>query len=372
MVNTGAGGFGPGAAPLEAVTVLVHHRGGVQAVHLRPGQEVVIGRAPPSGLAIRDPLLSREHARVRFEENEVWVEDLKSKNGTRVDGQPITRHLLTTEERVTMPGVTVWFVPADSVPALPTEEWNVDQEMAAARRIQERMVGPQELVTRGPLSFAGVYRPANICGGDFWNAFEIDEDRTLIVVGDVTGHGLPAAMITASVKGCCETLRSTQGPDVSVTKLLTTLNQVISEVGHSKLMMTLFATLLDLRQRTLTYANAAHPHPYLCRLVNGRHEVRALVAAGLRLGDRPDAEFRSTQLPLVSHDVIAWFTDGLTEGADTWTTMLREKWLRETLREQAHLPLAELRDRLLRDAPVFQGAAALEDDVTLVVAKVVF
>jgi serine phosphatase RsbU (regulator of sigma subunit) len=353
------------------VTLLVHFHGGMRVVPLTVAEAVVVGRSSPADLVLPEARLSREHARFSIVDGVVWVEDLGSTNGTSVNGKRVKRHALGAADRVILAGVSI-FVHTDHLPASDDRTSDLHREAEAARVIQERLVGPSEVVERGPVQLAGFYRPASICGGDFWNFFDMGPGRTLVAIGDVTGHGMSAAMLTAAAKACCDTLLSTHGPQVSLETVMQTLNEVIRRVGRSQQVMTLMASLIDAGARKLIYANAGHPAPFHCRREGSRYHLRALSAVGYRLGDHPRPRFRTHEVELLSDDVLVWYTDGLVPGSDSMGLFRGEKRIRETLVAHAHLPPGELRDHLVQAALGDRGDAPLEDDVTLVVGKLRF
>jgi len=352
-------------------TLVVHSRDGVHVVPLPGGRPVVIGRTKPSDLVLQEARLSREHVRFSNVDGVVWVEDLGSTNGTVVNGKRIQREALGAADRVILPGVTV-FVHTDRLAPTTNSAEDLHREAEAARSIQERLVGPTDVVDRGPLQLCGLYRPASICSGDFWNYFDLGAGRTLVTVGDVTGHGMSAAMLTAAAKGCCDTLLSTYGAQMSLTTLMETLNDVICQVGRGHQAMTLFASVVDTDQRKMWFSNAGHPAPFLCRKQQGNYGLRAVAAIGSRLGDQERQRFQVHEIDLVHDDVLLWYTDGLLLGDDAISLFRGEKRIREALVQRAHLPVQQVRDGFVE--AVFQDRKddPLEDDITLVVGKIQF
>lgn len=349
------------------VILLLYHQAGVEVVPLEPGRQIVVGRASPADVVVKNPRLSREHARFWIMDGDVWVEDLKSKNGTQVNNRAVTRQMLAIGDRASMPGVTAMLHSEDPSPvAAPLQ-----REVEDARRIQQRLLGPSEVADCGPLQVAGYYRPASVCGGDFWNLFNMGEDQTLVVIGDVVGHGMAAAMLTAAVKACCETFCSTQETGTSIRVLMQTLNRVIHKVGGQQT-MTLFAMRFDLASRKATYANAGHPMPYLCRLEADGHQLRSLAASGNLLGDLPKWDFPVHDLTLQDGDLLLWYSDGLTDRETRDGTRFGEKRLRQMLLEHVEQPVDVVRDAIIAEVARHCRGGTPEDDVTLVVGRLAF
>src|SRR5205814_3293064 len=134
-----------------------------------------------------------------------------------------------------------------------------------------------EPVHRATLTFAGFYQPAAQTGGDWWTWSELVGGKILLVIGDVTGHGVPSAMITAAAKAACDVARHVHGDDVTVSRLLEIMNQAIFEAGQRRFTMTCFAAIVDPKARSITYANAAHNFPYLFRAGDGKGEFGSLM-----------------------------------------------------------------------------------------------
>ncbi|MCC6747874.1 MAG: SpoIIE family protein phosphatase [Deltaproteobacteria bacterium] len=247
----------------------------------------------------------------------------------------------------------------------------LQKEMEVARTVQEALVAVPDLITRGRLQFAGHYQPASICGGDFWNYLELGPNKTLLIVGDVTGHGVPSALITASAKSCCDTLHAAFGSNLSITGLMQALNRIVYLAARRHLLMTCFATLIDLDEWKLVFASAGHPLPFIGRVGDdGQHTLQSLVARGNRLGDTPEWDFPAFSVDLRPGDTILWFTDGLTEGEDRNGDQWGEKRLRRAMQPHCHRRADELRDVLIKLAHDFYDGVPPADDITLVVGKI--
>lgn len=248
----------------------------------------------------------------------------------------------------------------------------LEKELELARAIQETLVPPADLIERGPLKVAGFFQPATQCGGDWWAVHDIADNRILIIIGDVTGHGVPAAMITAAAKAACDVGRALEGARLTPSRLLELMNRAIFESARRKFVMTCFACLIDTRSRTITYANAGHNFPYLYRsptsLQGTESEFTVLMSRGNRLGDIPDSTFTETTQALRSGDRLVFYTDGLIECESPAGEEYGEKRLRNAIRTAAEQPPMQMRDTLMAAAGQFYGERPRKDDITLVVA----
>lgn len=245
----------------------------------------------------------------------------------------------------------------------------VEKELEVARVVQESLVPSAEPVRHGPLTLAGRYEPASICGGDFWTWKLLDAGRILVLIGDVVGHGIPAALITAVAIGCCENLP----PSVTPSEVLSMLHRTILEAGKGRFCMTAFACIIDARGALIEYSNAGQPFPYVARRSQatlGRWALEPLAMRGPLLGEDRKPEFETLTRRWHTGDVLIWYTDGATEASCETGEMWGDKRLRSSfMRALEHKPLsvAQLRDSVLADLDQFRGAAPPRDDITLVV-----
>lgn len=243
----------------------------------------------------------------------------------------------------------------------------LEKELAVARSIQSALVPSAEPIECGSLTVAGYFAPARECGGDWWTHHELDERRSLLIIGDVTGHGVPAALITATAKAACDVARATAGGALTVAQLLQVMNQAIWESTRGNLLMSCFAAIIDHRQRQLSYASAGHNFPLLCQ--TSRHQISSLVVErSPSLGEGPEHHYAVSSADLEPGDALVLYTDGLIDHADGEGRAFGLRRLRDSILRAAHLPAGEMRDRIVRDLDAHSGDVR-HDDVTLVVAR---
>jgi len=250
------------------------------------------------------------------------------------------------------------------------EKARLEQELEVAKAIQETLVPGDVPVDRGVLKFAGFYQPAAQTGGDWWTWSELVGHKILLVIGDVTGHGVPSAMITAAAKAACDVARHVHNDDVTVTRLLEIMNHAIYESAQRRFVMTCFASIVDTRTRTITYANAGHNFPYLFRAAEGKGEFGSLMIRGNRLGDDRTSKYEAKTTELAIGDVLVWYTDGIVECENEAGEEYSEKRFRASVRKAAALDAGEMRDAIIADAGTFYGQAARKDDITMVVGRI--
>lgn len=250
------------------------------------------------------------------------------------------------------------------------EKAKIEQELEVAKAIQETLVPSDAPVRKGTLTFAGFYQPAAQTGGDWWTWAELASGKILVVIGDVTGHGVPSAMITAAAKASCDVARHVHNDEVSVTTLLEIMNHAIYESAQRRFVMTCFASIIDTQRRTITYANAGHNFPYLFRPGEGKGEFGSLMIRGNRLGDDKNSKYEAKTTELAIGDVLVWYTDGIVECENAAGEEYGEKRFRASVRKAAALDAGEMRDAIITDAGAFFTDTARKDDITMVVGRI--
>jgi phosphoserine phosphatase RsbU/P len=253
------------------------------------------------------------------------------------------------------------------------EKKRLEEEMRLARDIQK------SLLPDGPVSFPGLSisahcSPAREVGGDYYDFFPLDRDRLGLLIADVSGKGVSAGLYMAELKGLVLSLsRTHQSPR----DLLITANQIISEHLSTRSFITVTYAVIDVEAGVMTYARAGHtPVIHLPARRNGRPRCDVLIPDGLVLGLRIDTGelFESllveARLKLEEGDLLMFYTDGMSEAMNEAQDCYGEERLTALLEENADLPLAELRDRILDDVYSFVGAAAPHDDMTMILVGV--
>lgn len=244
----------------------------------------------------------------------------------------------------------------------------IDRELELAREVQQGILPGADVQTRQGVIFSGECRPATQCGGDWWGAFDLPDDRTLFVIGDVTGHGVASALHTMTARSCVATAVELGGPPPS--ELLALLNRMLLAPGMRGLQMSCLAALWDPGRRVLQCANAAHCFPFVARPDDGVLRVGSLTPRGLRIGEEVTVEYEMEETELPPGSVIVFFTDGLTEGRSPAGKPFGERRLRKLIQEHGADPPECLRDRILDAATAHFGPRPRADDVTLLVVRV--
>jgi sigma-B regulation protein RsbU (phosphoserine phosphatase) len=187
------------------------------------------------------------------------------------------------------------------------EQQRVAQEFAFAREIQASFL-PQSLPTLAQVHFAAAYRPALNVGGDFYDVLELGPDEIYFVVGDVSGKGMPAALLMAQALSI---LRLIVKPGLSPVAAMARWNAMLT--GHTIRGMFITAMLgrLVLSTRQVELCSAGHCHPFQVHESGGAEEIE--IAGSPPLGLLPELSGRSHSLTLAPHEWLVVYTDGLIE-----------------------------------------------------------
>lgn len=246
------------------------------------------------------------------------------------------------------------------------ERAEIRKELEVARAVQQLLIPPQAVIEIPPLQFAGHFEPAEECGGDWWTVAPLPGNRALVVVGDVTGHGIASALITGAAKATCELALHLKAHELTPSALLGMMNETLYRMARRKIMMTSVAAVIDPAARTLTVANAGHPFPILVR----QGITHPILAEGPQLGDSRQARFEDSQIEIQAGDVMVCFTDGVPECENDKGERFTERRLRSVVQRSATMGAAAICESLVDALTRFRGAQPAGDDLTMVVMSV--
>ncbi len=248
------------------------------------------------------------------------------------------------------------------------ERLQMRQSLALAMEVQQRLLPIQTPVFPG-LEIAGHSDYCDETGGDYFDYLELagaSPDTAVVAIGDVSGHGVAAAMVMASARAV---LRSRSRDVASLTELLRHMNRQITEDVSGGRFMTMLLLAINARQQLLRWACAGHREPLLWE--PGTDKFIELKGAGIPLGIDAGAEYQEHQFAgLRSGQILVLATDGLWEAKNTRGEKLGLDRLFNLLRECAHLPAMEIRDRVAVLEQSFRDGAPQSDDISFVIIKV--
>jgi len=233
-------------------------------------------------------------------------------------------------------------------------------DLEVARQIQFGLL-PFEPFAQGRLTVRCFMRPANTVGGDYFDVIDLGSGRTALVVGDVAGKGMPAALLMALLQGSLRTLITAGLRGVS---LIARLNQHLFANIPANRLITMFHAEIGVDGGPLSYVNAGHNPPFLIR-ADG--EVERLAATGVALGILEDPPFEMLEARFEAGDLIVLYTDGVTEAMNAADEEFGEERLAVSLQSRRGAPAAELIDGVIADVLAFCGPVRPRDDATLMV-----
>jgi phosphoserine phosphatase RsbU/P len=244
------------------------------------------------------------------------------------------------------------------------EKQRLDQEMKIAAQVQARLF-PRTLPKLASLDLAeGVCQPARTVSGDYFDYFEITPGLLGLVVADVCGKGVSAALLMANLQAHLRSQAltvSTQPRDLCA--IIKYVNQRIVEASPDSSYVTLFYAEYDEAASTLCYVNAGHNPPMILRGDDALH----LTEGGTVVGLFKDSEYVATSVPLVSGDLFVAFTDGLLEARNPQDEELGEERLLLWLQAQSTASAEAIKQDILQRVATWAGHAEQEDDLTLLV-----
>ena len=255
------------------------------------------------------------------------------------------------------------------------EKKRLEEELRIAHEIQMSLL-PQGPLSMPGLSVTALCVPAREVGGDYYDFLPLDAHRVGVLIADVSGKGTSAALYMAELKGLMLSLTQIH---TSPRELLIAANRIIAQHLDARSFITMTYAVIDMRERTMTYARAGHtpliyvPGPGASI---GRSQAKILVPDGMVLGlnlDNGEMFERLLQeetIPLRDGDLYLFFTDGISEAMNAHDDCFGESRLGELVQAHAHLPSAELRERVLREIAAFVGDAPQHDDMTMILLKV--
>lgn len=239
---------------------------------------------------------------------------------------------------------------------------SLKNDLEVAREIQLAMLPQRTHAIRG-LEAAGRTRPANTVGGDCYDILRLPDGRLLLMLGDVSGKGSPAALLMALAIAMLRTLAAENLPLVG---LLERLNRLVYEQTPGSRFITMFVAAIDPASWTLTYINAGQTPPLLRRRAG---TIEPLAAGGIALGMFDRATYEAAELALDPGDLLVAYSDGVTEAESPSGIPFEEIGLRRLLETHHDDGLDDLGEAIVAAVVAHADTARLADDVTVLAAR---
>jgi sigma-B regulation protein RsbU (phosphoserine phosphatase) len=252
------------------------------------------------------------------------------------------------------------------------ERLRLQSELDIAREVQ-RQLFPQTVPRVPGLELYGVCKAARSVSGDYYDFLKLDEHRLGLVLGDVSGKGISAALLMAAIQSALRAhfydgLGSTQNSTLahfSTAQIVDRLNRQLCANTPLEKYVTFFFAVYDDRTRNLSYTNAGHLPPVLFR--GGK--VERLRTGGTVVGLIPSATYEVGEIRLEPNDLLLAYTDGITEPENTFGEEFGEDRLLDVTRRMLSASPEALVAEIYRSVDEWTGSPELQDDMTLVLAR---
>jgi len=245
----------------------------------------------------------------------------------------------------------------------------ISEQMRLAGVIQRRMI-PQKAPSLPGLDIAATYIPCFDVGGDFYDFFQVNDDCIAIVIADVIGKGIPAAIMTSMFRGAMRAYTDTQhtrGTINIIEEIVHNLNKTMCRECRDGEFVSLLYAIIDIEQKAITYCNCGHEPAVLIR--DG--QITELEKGGLVLGVEVTAEYDIGTVKLTEGDCLLLYTDGLTDA----TNFDGELWGRENLLKTTKNFVKNSSEHIVKNILAYRrrfvGLASQLDDTSIIVVKVV-
>lgn len=251
------------------------------------------------------------------------------------------------------------------------EKARMESELSTVKTVQETLFPPPQSQF-GPLSIMGHFEPASECGGDWWSYSRVG-NKIFLWIGDATGHGAPAALITSAARSASAVIEAL--PNITPGAALSILNRAIHQTSKGQIMMTFFVASIDLDLKTFSYASASHDPPYFMRKSGDKLAKKDLVPLnevnGPRLGESKDYVYEDTTIEFGPGDMLFLYTDGILDVQDPAGKKWGERAFLKTLIDNANSGTnVEARlNGVKKTMNDFRAGSQLIDDVTMVMCE---
>ncbi|HWP81852.1 MAG TPA: GAF domain-containing SpoIIE family protein phosphatase [Bacteroidota bacterium] len=244
------------------------------------------------------------------------------------------------------------------------EKERMEKEIEIAARIQQALL-PKQLPKIPMYDLDAAAFPCKSVGGDYYDIIQLDPHRYVMVVADVSGKGVPAALLVSTLQASLHAYIQMGG---ELDELVRRLNSVVFKNTSSERFITLFASVLDTRNHLLSYVNAGHNYPVWVN-EKQREAKFGLSEGGIPLGMLPNAKYEIASTPVRPQDLLVFYTDGVTEAKNRSFRDYGEERLKVCVEQSVDLDASAVKSRIVDDIRRFTGPEQQSDDLTLVVLK---
>jgi serine phosphatase RsbU (regulator of sigma subunit) len=244
------------------------------------------------------------------------------------------------------------------------EKARLEDQLNLARRIQQSIL-PGRFPEEERVEMWGIQIPSLHVGGDYFDAIPLGSGRYALAIADVSGKGVPAALLMSMVAAGLRTLVQA---DLGVAPILSRLNRLLCQASSLEQFVTFFLALVDTEKMEISYANAGHSFPVL---VTCDQDLRFLRESSVVLGVLPDADYTEERVLVEGGTCLLLYTDGVTEAEAPDGEMFGEDRLLQELGHALNEDCARGAVESIRNSVIsFSGAGTLSDDLTLLLVRI--
>ncbi|TWI55977.1 PP2C family protein-serine/threonine phosphatase [Halalkalibacter nanhaiisediminis] len=242
-------------------------------------------------------------------------------------------------------------------------EKQLTREINLAKNIQTRLLnGSSPSLIEGEIT--GTSIPARLVGGDYYDFYPLVDGRLRIVIGDVMGKGIPAAMLMILTRGAFRAAAESQsGPSETLTAMNNALYEDLRGLGS---FVTIFCADWDPKTGILTFSSAGHNLPLVVR----NHEIIDIPkVSGVMLGGLPDQKYDVQKMQLEDFDTVFFYTDGIIEAENKNKEQFKLVRLKEVLTENICLNVDQIKQKVIQALKKYIEEVPQKDDITMIILK---
>ncbi|MGA8265617.1 MAG: PP2C family protein-serine/threonine phosphatase [Ignavibacteriaceae bacterium] len=247
------------------------------------------------------------------------------------------------------------------------ERERLSSELEIAHEVQTKLL-PDRIPVVAGYSFAAICEPAKEVGGDYYDFTMIDEDKIGLVIGDVTGKGLPAAIYMTLIKGIFQSYSENNS---SAAEVLIKINKLVYQIMQNGLFVTMLYGILDVKNNKFTFARAGHELPLIYKFSDrSARSIKTIgMALGFEKGDVFTTSIEEKTINIEKGDTIVLYTDGVTEANNRLTEEYGLARMQDFLKENGNLSSTKLLDLFYEDVKNFCLGTEQFDDMTVVIVQ---
>jgi len=244
------------------------------------------------------------------------------------------------------------------------EKKRLSHQLDLAREIQLSLLPDKDPDFNG-LEIASYFKPADTVGGDYFDYFPLNEDRFVLVIADVSGHGPPAALVMTLLKGITHSIKhGFKTPN----QTLSDFNSVVCSIIPDDVFVTMQIIEIDLDKKILHFSNAGHNPPVYFNSDSGNCECLELRGYALNLME--DVSFQTRSIPIKTNDMILVYTDGIIEACTNTNEMFSIDRLKESILQKKDNFAVHIIQHIQSEIASFTGNDIQDDDMAMIAIKI--